>query len=102
MRTLLAIDGLGPSHFLAGDVAGPPEGFVGSPEPATPLNVEERKKATPGKGRKGRRAAAAADSSSSSSLSELGESEEEEEEDEELVEFLKEVKKDKGSKAPKE
>lgn len=74
---------------------------MGSPEPATPLNVEERKKATPNKGYKGRRATAAADNNSSNSLLKLRE-EEEEDKDEELVEFLKEVKKNKGSKAPKE
>ena len=82
MRTLLDIDGLGPAHFLAGGVAGPPEGFVGSPEPATPPDVDERKKAAPASGRKARHRRAASPSS-------LGE--EHEDDEEEIEDFLNPV-----------
>ena len=82
VRTLLDIDALGPAHFLAGGVAGPPEGFVGSPEPATPPNVDERKKSTPSKGRSGACAIAVAEPSSSEEEEEDKDKEEEEEEEE--------------------
>ena len=83
MRTLLDIDRLGLDHFLAGGVAGPPESFVGSPEPATPPDVEERKKSTPAVGRKARPAATASPSSRSKDDEDNEDDEDNNEEDKE-------------------